>query len=190
MSFMYFRSSLVGGHTSGVIMSGQETFQPGRRDLGKMALGSVMGALVATRKAKAAVHPNGPGIKLCAQSGAAPTDDQLLFLKQIGAEYVSVGAPPDMRTAEGFLAIKKRYADAGITVWNIGNTSVHNMPEVTLNLPGARPEDRGVSAVHPQPGQGRDLLYDLCAHGQRHLVKWPRDGTRRFGTRVRSGESQ
>jgi len=21
-------------------------------------------------------------------------------------------------------------------VWNIGNTSVHNMPEVTLNLPG------------------------------------------------------
>ena len=36
----------------------------------------------------------------------------------------------------GFLQIKKRYADAGITVWNIGNTSVHNMPEVTLNLPG------------------------------------------------------
>ena len=34
------------------------------------------------------------------------------------------------------MQIKKRYADAGITVWNIGNTSVHNMPEVTLNLPG------------------------------------------------------
>ena len=79
---------------------------------------------------------NTPGIKLCAQSGATPTDEQLLFLKQIGAEYVGVGAPPDMRTAEAFLAIKKRYADAGITVWNIGNTSVHNMPEVTLNLPG------------------------------------------------------
>ena len=59
-----------------------------------------------------------------------------MFLKQFGAEYVSVGAPPDLRTAEGFLQIKKRYADAGITVWNIGNVSVHNMPEVTLNLPG------------------------------------------------------
>ncbi len=23
-----------------------------------------------------------------------------------------------------------------MAVWNIGNTSVHNMPEVTLNLPG------------------------------------------------------
>ena len=60
----------------------------------------------------------------------------MLFLKQIGAEYVSVGSTPDLRTAEGFLQIKRRYADAGITVWNIGNTDVHNMPEVTLNLPG------------------------------------------------------
>jgi mannonate dehydratase len=101
-----------------------------------MALGGALGALVASHQSKAAVHPNAPGIKLCAQSDATPSDDQLLFLKQIGAEYVSVGAPPDMRTAEGFLAIKKRYADAGITVWNIGNTSVHNMQEVTLNLPG------------------------------------------------------
>jgi len=103
-----------------------------RRDFGRMAIG----AIVAAGKAGAAVHANALGIKLCAQSAAAPTDDYLTFLKQIGAEYVSVGAPPDMRTAEGFLAIKKRYADAGITVWNIGNTSVHNMPEVTLNLPG------------------------------------------------------
>jgi mannonate dehydratase len=101
-----------------------------------MALGGVMGALLAPREANATVHANAPGIKLCAQAGATPSDDELLFLKQIGAEYVSVGAPPDMRTADGFLAIKKRYADAGITVWNIGNTSVHNMQEVTLNLPG------------------------------------------------------
>jgi mannonate dehydratase len=101
-----------------------------------MALGGALGALLASHASKAAVNTNAPGIKLCAQSDATPTDDQLLFLKQIGAEYVSVGAPPGMRTAEGFLAIKKRYADTGITVWNIGNSSVHNMPEVTLNLPG------------------------------------------------------
>src|SRR5262249_54084178 len=63
-------------------------------------------------------------------------DEELLFLKQIGAEYASIWAPPDMRSAEGYLKITKCYKDAGITVWNIGNTSVHNMPEVTLNLPG------------------------------------------------------
>jgi mannonate dehydratase len=128
MSFTSFRGEAK--------MSRPETLQPGRRDFGKMALRSALGALLASPPSQAAVHPNAPGIKLCAQSDATPSDDQLLFLKQIGAEYVSVGAPPGMRTAEGFLAIKKRYADAGITVWNIGNSSVHNMPEVTLNLPG------------------------------------------------------
>jgi len=109
-----------------------------RREFGKMVLGgTLLGACVAvSRSGWAEVHASAPGIKLCAQSGANPTDDELLFLRQIGAEYVSVGSTPDLRTAEGFLQIKKRYADAGITVWNIGNTSVHNMPEVTLNLPG------------------------------------------------------
>ncbi|HEY3835451.1 MAG TPA: mannonate dehydratase [Bryobacteraceae bacterium] len=111
------------------------TNQPDRREFHKIAtLGAA--ALLASRSSRGAVHKSAPGIKLCAQSGAKPTDNELLFLKQIGAQYVSVGSTPDLRTAEGFMQIKKRYADAGITVWNIGNTSVHNMPEVTLNLPG------------------------------------------------------
>jgi mannonate dehydratase len=92
--------------------------------------------LASAGKASATVHTVQPAIKLCAQAGAKPTDNDLLYLQQIGVDYVSVGSTPDLRTAEGFLQIKKRYADAGITVWNIGNTSVHNMPEVTLNLPG------------------------------------------------------
>lgn len=108
---------------------------PDRREFGKIALGGA--ALLATAAESAPVtHAIQPGIKLCAQAPAKPTDNDLLFLQQLGAEYVSVGSTPDLRTAEGFLQIKKRYADAGITVWNVGNTSVHNMPEVTLNLPG------------------------------------------------------
>src|SRR6266851_3279739 len=106
-----------------------------RREFARWALGAV-GAAALAQNASAVVHKVAPGIKLCAQSSAKPSVEQLLFLKQIGAEYVSVGSTPDLRTAEGFLQIKKRYADGGITVWNIGNTSVHNMPEVTLNLPG------------------------------------------------------
>src|SRR5437867_9959190 len=106
-----------------------------RREFTRWAIGA-LGAGAMAPKASAIVNKIAPGIKLCAQSSAKPSDEQLLFLKQIGAEYVSVGSTPDLRTAEGFMQIKKRYADAGITVWNIGNTSVHNMPEVTLNLPG------------------------------------------------------
>jgi len=108
---------------------------PDRREFHKLAaLGAA--ALLAGKTSKASVHQNAPGIKLCAQASAKPSDDDLRFLRQIGAQYVSVGSTPDLRTADGFLQIKKRYADAGITVWNIGNTSVHNMSEVTLNLPG------------------------------------------------------
>ena len=72
-----------------------------RRDFGKMALGGAFGALLAaSRSARATAHPSAPGIKLCAQVGPTPTDEQLLFLKQIGAEYVSVGSTPELRTAE------------------------------------------------------------------------------------------
>jgi mannonate dehydratase len=121
------------------LISTNSTFTPDRREFVKLAVsGALSGAalLSTAAPASATVHKIAPGIKLCAQSSAKPTDDELLFLKQMGAEYVSVGSTPDLRTAEGFLQIKKRYADAGITVWNIGNMSVHNMPEVTLNLPG------------------------------------------------------
>src|SRR3984885_2585916 len=114
-------------------------FSPDRREFVKLAMGgalSAAGVFASSRSASATVHQSAPGIKLCAQTSAKPTDEELLFLKQMGAEYVSVASTPDLRTAEGFLQIKKRYADAGITVWNIGNSNVHNMPEVTLNLPG------------------------------------------------------
>ncbi len=106
-----------------------------RREFARIVAGA-LGAAALARSAAGEVPKVAPGIKLCVQSPANPPDEQLLFLQQLGASYVSVGAPPELRTAEGFLQIRKRYADAGITVWNIGNTSVHNMPEVTLNLPG------------------------------------------------------
>jgi mannonate dehydratase len=114
-------------------------FNSDRREFGRMALSGTLGALAfvdSAAKNSAAGRQNSPGIKLCAQSSAKPTDEQLLFLRQTGAEYVSVASSPDLRTTEGFMQIKKRYADAGVTVWNIGNSNVHNMPEVTLNLTG------------------------------------------------------
>jgi len=113
--------------------------EPGRRDFAKLALGSAFGAAAlfgSEGSASATVHDAQPGIKLTGQASAKPTPEELKFWQQVGCGYVSVGSTPDLRTAEGFAQIKKTYADAGITVWNIGNTDVHNMPEVTLNLPG------------------------------------------------------
>jgi mannonate dehydratase len=129
----------MSGSGSDIRKAAELPIEPDRREFFKMAAGALgTAALMPSLAVTAAgvVKKNASGIKLCAQATAKPTDDDLLFLKQMGAEYVSVGSTPDLRTAEGFMQIKKRYADAGITVWNIGNTDVHNMPEVTLNLPG------------------------------------------------------
>ncbi|MEG9438738.1 mannonate dehydratase [Edaphobacter sp. HDX4] len=129
----------MSGNGSDIRKAAELPIEPDRREFFKLAAGALgTAALMPSLAGTAAgvVKKNASGIKLCAQATAKPTDDDLLFLKQMGAEYVSVGSTPDLRTAEGFMQIKKRYADAGITVWNIGNTDVHNMPEVTLNLPG------------------------------------------------------
>ncbi len=85
------------------------------------------------------------------------------FIKQLGVEYVSVGSTPELRTAEGFLQIKRRYAAAGITVWNIGNTDVHNMPEVTLNLPG-RDEKIAAYKQYLRNLAKADIHYTTYAH--------------------------
>src|SRR5690348_18267218 len=93
-----------------------------RREFGKLAIATVGAAAFADDRIGASGWAATPGVKLCVQSSANPTADELLFLKQIGALYVSVAAPEGMRTANGFVEIKKRYADAGVTVWNIGRS--------------------------------------------------------------------
>jgi mannonate dehydratase len=141
-------------------------FGPNRREFVKLAVGgalSAAGMLASSHYASAAVHRSAAGIKLCAQTSAKPTDDELLFLKQMGAEYVSVASTPDLRTAEGFKQIKQRYADAGITVWNIGNASVHNMPEVTLNLPGREQKIEEYKQYIRNLGQA-GIYYTTYAH--------------------------
>ncbi len=84
--------------------------------------------------AKKSLAPLTPGIKISLQIPAGCSDDDLAFARQIGVQYVSTGTTGG--TFETFANIKRRVETAGLRVANIGNTSVHNMPEVTLNLPG------------------------------------------------------
>jgi mannonate dehydratase len=99
--------------------------------------GALMGAsLFAGSHASGAgkLDPLSPGIKISLQIPNQFTDEDLTFAKQIGVEYVSI--PTAGGTYEVFADFKKRVEGAGLKVANIGNSNVHNMPEVTLNLPG------------------------------------------------------
>ena len=68
---------------------------------------------------------------------AEPSDEYLLFIKQIGLDTVLVaGLPEYLRNVEGLLSIKKRYADAGIRVYSVLGPIGMQPKEIVLNMPG------------------------------------------------------
>jgi mannonate dehydratase len=114
-------------------------FDPERRKFAKLA---VVGALAGTawlsqaRRSVAKLGDLPPGIKIAVQSSSDPNDEDLQFVKQLGAEYVSIWVHANEATYENFVRLREKVEAAGLKVWNIGNSDVHNMPEVVLNLPG------------------------------------------------------
>src|SRR5713101_6936520 len=119
--------------------SNNVTFDLARREFAKLAIGSA--ALLSTPGAgSATMRPIPPGIKIGTSAGQ-PTEENMLYLKQLGVTWVSLGASPATATAEAFTKIREQWEAGGFKVYNIGSGvgpsgSLHNMEEVTLNLPG------------------------------------------------------
>ena len=114
-------------------------FNPERRQFTKMALAGALGGaawLSAGQPAKAKLYDLPGGIKIAVQLGPDPSDEDLQFVRQVGVEYVTIWLHAGEATSENFVRLRKKVEAAGLHVWNIGNLNVHNMEEVTLNLPG------------------------------------------------------
>ena len=110
-----------------------------RRDLAKIALGGAA-MLSSAGSARATMRLIPPGIKI-GTSAPPATEENMLYLKQLGITWVSVNTSPENATAEGFIKLREQWEAGGFKVYNIGSGvgpsgSLHNMPEVTLNLPG------------------------------------------------------
>ncbi len=111
----------------------------GRRACGRLALSGAAAAAVSLPRADAAgvqTKNATTGIKLSVQVPADPSDDDLRFVAQLGVEYVNIPSGGDSATLENYLHLRRKVESAGLKIWNIGNSNVHNMEEVTLNLPG------------------------------------------------------
>jgi mannonate dehydratase len=77
------------------------------------------------------------GIQIAIQTGADASDEDLQFFQQLGVEWAMVGIRDvALHTLDYYKHLVKRFGDHGLQIYRIGNSSVHNMPEVTLNLPG------------------------------------------------------
>lgn len=77
------------------------------------------------------------GIQIAVQTGADATDEDLRFFQQLGIEWVMVGIrDPKLHTLDVYKSFAKRFGDYGLKIYRITNLGVHNVPEITLNLPG------------------------------------------------------
>jgi mannonate dehydratase len=78
-----------------------------------------------------------PGIQIATQTRADATDEELQFIQQLGVEWVMMGIG-DLAdcNAENYARVRERFESFGLKIFGLGNPNVHNMEEVTLNLPG------------------------------------------------------
>jgi mannonate dehydratase len=131
--------------------------QLNRRDLGIMALAGALGATAlgtplsgfaqeetGSKAARPQSSGNKPKIKLASYFPADGTDDDLLFLKQIGADHVHItGKTQQVFTVEELRALKKRTSDAGFSAEMMPTALDHVMDDIILNRPG---RDKSIEA--------------------------------------------
>lgn len=114
--------------------SPNDGFAPSRRHFGRLAAAALAAAAPSAGAAKLPPWP--PGIKLSVQVSGDPSEEELQFVRQLGVGYVNIPGGAATGAYENYLRLRQKVEAAGLKVWNIGNSSVHNMEEVTLNLPG------------------------------------------------------
>ena len=128
-----------------------------RRELAKMAVAGTLGATQLGRSlsgfaqektsstgASPRSQETAPRIKLACYFPADGTDDDLVFLKQIGVDHLHVtGKSQQVFSVEELQTIKKRAADAGFSAEMMPTALDHVMDNIILNRPG---RDRLIAA--------------------------------------------
>jgi len=140
-----------------------------------VAAGTALGPLAARPAKKLAELP--PGIKISLQIPTDPSDEDLQFTRQLGVEYVNIPTGGERATLENFLRLKQKVEAARLKVWNIGNSNVHNMQEVTLNLPGRDQKIEEYKAYLRNLAQA-GIFYTTYAHMGNGIWSTERETTR------------
>lgn len=77
------------------------------------------------------------GIQIGTYVASNASDEDLQFLQQLGVEWAMlIVHDPALHTAEHYKQFQKRLANYGIQIYRVANHRVHNVEEITLNLPG------------------------------------------------------
>ncbi len=75
-------------------------------------------------------------IKLSALINPQPSDDELLFLRQLGLCYCYTWLPDELTNYDYLSALVNKVSRAGLTLYNAGNINLGKSPLIHLGLPG------------------------------------------------------
>ena len=82
-------------------------------------------------------YSSSEGIQLAFQTTADASDDDLLFYQQLDVEWAMVNIKnAEQHSLDFYKGLVRRFSEYGIKIYRLTNFSVHNVPEITLNLPG------------------------------------------------------
>ena len=76
------------------------------------------------------------GPKIAAQVTPEPSEEDLAFVKQMGVDHVVLWSPADKASYEYYASRRALFEAAGLHVYGMGNTGVHNQDAIVLGLPG------------------------------------------------------
>ena len=154
--------------------------QCSRRHFVKLALGATATSAAwnpLTARAATKLKELCPGIKVSLQISTDATDEDLRFAQQLGVSYVNIPTGGPNAILENFIRLKKKVEAADLKIWNIGNRNVHNMQEVTLNLPGRDQKIEEYKAYLRNLAKA-DIFYTTYAHMGNGIWSSARETTR------------
>lgn len=125
-----------------------------------------------------------PGLKVAAQMSPEPSDAEMALVRQMGVEYAVTWIDPAKASPEYYRSRREHFARGGIQLYGLGNSSVHNVDAITLNLPN-RDEKVAEYKAHLRNLGQADIPYTTYAHMANSVWSTPPEQTR-GGARARA----
>ena len=125
-----------------------------------------------------------PGLKVAAQMSPEPSDEEMAFVRQMGVEYAVTWIDSAKASPEYYRSRREHFAGGGIQLYGLGNSSVHNVDAITLNLPNRAEKVAEYKAHIHNLGQA-DIPYTTYAHMANSVWSTPPEQTR-GGARARA----
>lgn len=116
-----------------------------------------------------------PGLKVAAQMSPEPSDEEMAFVRQMGVEYAVTWIDPAKANPEYYRSRREHFARGGIQLYGLGNSSVHNVDAITLNLPN-RDEKVAEYKAHLRNLGQADIPYTTYAHMANSVWSTPQIG--------------